>query len=904
MKNRYLLLLIRLAGLSVFLIALTLQAVAQRPSELDFPDTPCDSIRCLSLYIKNTSIVPEQLTEVRIQDSTNYTIAPGFNVAQTIFPGDSVGIPICFAPSRRGRIVDSMVVVINTLNGPDFALVRIAGRGISPSLQVNPIVVNFPKTPITTVSTQRMVIKNQGELPYELTTASLNLPLPFRVQNTLPLMVMPGDSVELLIEFAPETNGVYSVTIDLQISCGVTQQLGVNGVTDLIGTGAVLRLTKGGFNPSNNERTPCDIPVCTEVTLSNTGNAPLLIEDIKWLDGNQQFAFTTNPQPPFTIAPNDRRVLEVCAGSDRRAVLEDTIMVTSNSRSSIAFGMVIDLSLSMTQNMKCGADSVSRISQAILQANNFIQRTLLHIASIGIQDQLAINTYSSILAGIIVRIKHIFHLNYITDVTRAQAQASLVGLIAEGTTPTGAAVRSMIDTLAKSPLHNRVIVLLTDGPADLYDREKHPLDTVIQHANRYGVRVYTIGLGSGLGGPNGDYLRMLAGGTNGVAFDASDGDCITLQNAFEAITTEVSRGATMTSPFALRVISPAVAATQMLSFDSVYVHGSRCSTMTLANIGEGEAIVDDIAFSDMNGGTTSEFYLGPGVTLPLRIPEGEEITIPICFTADSIRMRYGKATFRYNNCGQNPASSSFAGAAYAVTNLRITDQRIGLPDDIVTLPITIDSSLTAYGVNTMSFELRWNRTMLDLRTLRPGPAAGGATVALDGPVTYTGGDAVARINVTGAQVTGAGELAELEFLVLRGDALSTQITLREGLFQDDNPRRILVNSGIVGFDSTCFREAKPVSTGGAIKMVVGDAGPVPSSGRSVTIPVSADGAMMVALELYSADGSLARSPETFDFAEGRGNLQVDLSGLASGNYYAVLKSSTGETFLRKILVAR
>lgn len=903
MKNRSLLLLIRLAGLSAFFIAVTLQVMAQRPTELDFPDTPCDSVRCISLYIKNTSIVPEQLTEVRIQDSTSYKIDPAFTLPRTIMPGDSVGIPICFTPSRRGRIVDSMIVRIGTAIGPDLALVRIAGRGISPSLQVTPIVLNFPMTPRGTTNTQRMVIRNGGELPYVLTAASLNLTPPFRVQNPLPLTIMPGDSVELLIEFAPDENGVYSVTVDLAISCGVTQQLGINGVTELIGTGAVLRLTKGGFNPSNNERTPCDIPVCTEVTVSNTGNAPLIIEDIKWLDGNQSFAFTTNPQPPFTIAPNDRRVLEVCAGSDRRTVLRDTLMVTSNSRSSIAFGMVIDLSLSMTLNMKCGADSVSRISQAILQANNFIQRTLLHIASIGIQDQLAINTYSSILSGIIVRINHIFPLSYITDATRAQAQASLVGLVADGTTPTGAAVRSMIDTLAKSPLRNRVIVLLTDGPADLPDREKHPLDTIIQYANRYDVRVFTIGLGPGLSGPNGDYLRLLAGGTNGVAFDASDGDCITLQNAFEAITTEVSRGAKTSTPFALRVISPVVAATQMLSFDSVYVHGSRCSTMTLANIGEGEAIVDDITFSDMNGGTTSEFYLGPGITIPLHIPEGEEITIPICFTADSIRMRYGKATFRYNNCGQEPASSRYAGAAYAVTNLRLTDQRIGLPDNIVTMPVHIDSSLAPYGVDKMSFEVRWNRTMLDLRTLRPGPAAGAATVALDGPVTYTGGDAVARINVTGVGVTGAGQLAELEFLVLRGDALSTQITLKEGLFQDDNPRRILVNSGIVGFDSTCFRDAKPISTGGAIKMMVGDAGPVPASGGAVTIPVSADGAMMVALELYGADGSLARTPQTYDLDKGYGNLQVNLSGLASGNYYAILRSSTGETFLRKILVA-
>jgi len=336
----------------------------------------------------------------------------------------------------------------------------------------------------------------------------------------------------------------------------------------------------------------------------------------------------------------------------------------------------------------------------------------------------------------------------------------------------------------------------------------------------------------------------------------------------------------------------------------VYVKGTRCSTLTIANIGEGDAIVDDIFFQDLAGSPTTEFYLGQGITLPLRIPEGENIEVPVCFTAEKIRMRGGKVYFRYNNCGQSPASSTFSGAAYAVANLRIIDQRIGLPDQLVTLPIYADSSLADYGVNRIIYELRWNRTMLDLRTLRPGPAAGAAAVALDGPVTYTGSDAVARLVVSGGEAAGAGELAQFEFMVLRGDALFSTIELKDGLFEDDNPRTILVNGGIIGFDSTCFRDAKPVSTGGAIKMTVGDAGPTPTTGNRTTIPLSADGAVMLTMELYGADGELIRQPVTYDLPTGSGEIGIDLADLASGSYYAVLKSSTGETFLRKILVAR
>jgi len=903
MKTRYLLLLAHLAGLYVMMVALATPAFAQRPTVLTFPDTPCDSTTCDFLYIVNRAIVPEIVSEVWIRDSVSYTIDAGFDLPRTILPGDSVAVPVCFSPYRRGNIVDSLLVVIATATGPDSVSVRLAGRGIGPNLNVSPIVLTFPKTTVSNTSVLTIMVRNQGERPYEITAAKLNIPPPFRLQAPLPIIVSPGDSVELTVIFEPQENGVYSVAVDFMTGCNLRLQIGLNGVTDLIGTGAVLSLTKAGFNPANSEQTACDVARCTDVTITNAGNAPLVIEEIEWDDGNQGFSLSPDPPTPFVIPANGQRVIQVCANSSSHGVLADTLVVTSNSRSSIAFGMVMDVSGSMLTKMQCGTTTSTRIQQSIEQANNFISRTLLHIPSIGIQDQLAINSYSSSNNGQVLRINLIFPLTYITDAARAAAQSTVTGLTPNGGTPTGAALTRMIDEIAKSPLRNRVIVLLTDGAPEGPDLQRYPLPSIIAAARARDVRIFTIGVGLQAGGNGASYLQQLAAGTGGASFDASDNDCQTLQNAFEAITDIVSRGARTYEPFAIKVIAPSIVATPSFRFDSVYVHGTDCGSITLTNIGEGEAIVDNVAFEDLLGAATSEFY-APGLSLPITIPEGEQVVVPVCFTAAAIRVREGRATFRYNNCGQAPASSTFRGAAYATANLRLTDMRIGLPDDIVTLPVYADSSLATYGVNTITCEIRWNSSMLDLRALRAGPAAGGASVALAGPVTYSGGEAVARMMVSGAQAVGSGELVELDFLVLRGNALSTELVLKQGLFEDDNPRAVLVNSGIVGFDSTCFRDAKPIVTRGAIKVNIGDAGPTPATGNAVTIPVNADGISVMTLELYASDGRLVRPSESYEFGEGSGGLRVDLSGLASGSYFAILRSSTGETFLRKILVAR
>jgi hypothetical protein len=245
-----------------------------------------------------------------------------------------------------------------------------------------------------------------------------------------------------------------------------------------------------------------------------------------------------------------------------------------------------------------------------------------------------------------------------------------------------------------------------------------------------------------------------------------------------------------------------------------------------------------------------------------------------------------------------------SGPSYAYANIRVSDLRIGLPGDVVTMPIYYDSSLTAYSVNTISYQMRWNKTMLDLRGVRPGAQAAGGTVTITTPVTYDDRYATVGITATGTAFPGSGELAQLDFQVLRGDSLGSLVEITSGLFEDNNPRMMVANAGVVAFDSTCFRPFKPIGTDGAAKIVAGEIFPAPTRDRTVTLPISSDIVTSVSLEVYATDGQTVIPSTSRTVLPGAGAIEIDMGGMPSGSYYAIVRTESGETIVRKILLAR
>ncbi len=547
-----------------------------------YGEVPCGVTVCDTLWIpaKGASDV---ITRVTLRDNISYTVGDGFVPPVAIGVGDSVGIPICFSPSRRGTIVDSVTIAVERDGVPENIRVRLTGIGIGPSVTVDPIVLNFPQTTPPATSTLSTFFENTGENSFVLTEADLPIPPPFRLLTNLPQEIKPGERLEVRIEFVPTSSGIFSVPVNVTVGCNRVLQVGLNGATEFVGTGGVLRVSKIGFNPANDERVACDVAQCTEVTLSNVGNASLRVDDIDWANGSLGYFFPVPPATPLFIQPNESVTIEVCINATQAGTLQDTLLINSNDRRSIAFGILIDASNSMDSALFCGANSPRRIEEAITQAQTFIDNTLLYLPALNIQDQVAVKHYSSERRGfnIVPVVVEDFPLTSVTDPTRAAARASVSGITLIGGTWTGHAIRDMIQTLDASPLSDRVIVVLTDGVTNPEDLVANPINDIISEANASGVRIFTIGLRlsdqAGI-----DYLQELADRTNAISIIAND--CGSLQDAFAQITEIVSTGSTWREPFQITVTAPQIIADNM-DFDSLYIYSDTCLSMTLTNVG-------------------------------------------------------------------------------------------------------------------------------------------------------------------------------------------------------------------------------------------------------------------------------------------------------------------------------
>jgi hypothetical protein len=875
-------------------------ARAQRPTLLSFTEVPCDSTACNAMVLRNSGTSDERIRSLRFRDGTDFRIDSSAQRPGVIPAGDQVAVQVCFLPTRRGTISDSLLMIIETPSGLDSVRVRMTGRGVGPELNASPGVLNFPKTNPGGSATLKMRISNRGERPFQLASSALNIPAPFRLVTpaSLPVTIPARDSIEIEVAFEPTAGGIHAVVVDLPGGCARRVPLGFNGATDLPGIGAVLRSSKISFNPINNEQVACGISQCTDVTFSNVGNVPLIIDSLAWARTTSGFTMTSGITLPLTIPANSQQVIRVCVEAPSRGVIRDTLVISSNTRNSIAFGLVMDISPTMITRMDCGdTNKPQRIEETRRQARSFLQGTLLHIPTIGLQDEIAINEFADSL-----EIHTVFARAAVTDIIRQQAIDALDTVTAWGTlTFTGRGLMSMMSMLRSSVVRDRVIILMTDGASShSTDQAQNPTSFLISEANRQGIRIFVIGIGL-TDGDGVDSLKKLATGTRGLTFFINN--CDSLRDAFETITDIVSRGTITREPFAVRVVAPVVTSSGGLSFDSTYIRTERCDTLTLINTGEGDAVVDTVDIAALSGGG-SDFSLDPGITLPLIIPESGQIKVPVCFSPSTLRTRSATLKVRYNSCQQEERTDTLLGVGYAIANLRISDQRAALPGAVVTIPVYGDSTLAGYGVDTIVYTIRWNKTMLALRDAAPGTAAPSATVTVK-PAVFDDRFATTEMMITGSDLASPGELVRVEFDVLRGDTLATTIELIAGTFKDGNPRTLLsAETALVAYDSTCFRSGMAVRRRTSAKVIAGEALPTPAEGSNVTLPVIATAETNVAVELYSMDGTLVRPAEHYRLHAGTDDLHLDLGELSAGRYYALIRTADGDIHLRTIILAR
>ncbi|HEX5317014.1 MAG TPA: choice-of-anchor D domain-containing protein, partial [Candidatus Kapabacteria bacterium] len=127
----------------------------------------------------------------------------------TLPPGDSLSLTLSFCPDTVMCPIAAMLGIYS--NGGDTA-VSLTGCGIQPHAILNPDTLNFGRVHLGDCKDTFALVTNTGTSALEITQESIGDPVHFKILDPLPMIVPPGSTAELHLEFCPsDTNSISTV---------------------------------------------------------------------------------------------------------------------------------------------------------------------------------------------------------------------------------------------------------------------------------------------------------------------------------------------------------------------------------------------------------------------------------------------------------------------------------------------------------------------------------------------------------------------------------------------------------------------------------------------------------------------------------------------------------------------
>jgi hypothetical protein len=260
--------------------------------------------------------------------------------------------------------------------------------------------------------------------------------------------------------------------------------------------------------------------LCTDVTITNKGAGDLVVDAVQWRDGSYE---TTSARTyPVQLGPGHTVSLSVCRTGTEKDLPPDLLQVRSNTRTSTAWGIVVDVSQSM--DTSCSVVWGSRLDIAKREAARAVDSVVLRVLERRIHDKFVTIAYSGTAKAPLIEMNLPFHpLVDVTGQNRGVAKDSIAAQVTIGGTWTGSALRATIDTLSGGPdSMPRKILLLTDGPPVTKDLLANPLDTVVAEANAAGVTIYALNMQAESAAEYLDSLAVRTGGSQLIIPDCDD----------------------------------------------------------------------------------------------------------------------------------------------------------------------------------------------------------------------------------------------------------------------------------------------------------------------------------------------------------------------------------------------
>ncbi|MBL7975506.1 MAG: choice-of-anchor D domain-containing protein [Candidatus Kapabacteria bacterium] len=838
----------------------------------NFDTTLCGTKKCQKVFFKNTTANPLIMESIAV-------LGPAFTLEDatyvpphTVNAGDSIGFTFCYTAATAGK-TDSEEIKIQITGVATQQLVTLKGKTVAPRLTVGQTSVDFGSIIVGTSKLITVVVTNQGDATLTIPNATGVNP-PFFFTRGAGIVLQPGQSDTLNFLYLPTTEGTQNGTaVYSGLRCQNDVSITLRGTaikTPQPTIGGVLRI-----NPTivDFDTAMCGQQKCVSVEFRNIGSDNVIIRSIE----NAPATPFSGTIPTSTIAANATSTFQLCyqptvvPGADNQKVT-----LRADTRQSLSVGMLYDISGSMTGPIS-SSDATIRLTAAKDAGKIFIGQ-LINDAQRNVIDRAQIMSFSSGMTSFTVR--DAFTTN------RTSSTTAITNLVAGGGTCLYGSIIQAVNNIKSEP--NPVLVLLSDGADDRSSCASTTLQNALDAIAANKIRVFVVGIVD----PNdalATTLRTIAQAGNGTAAFAVTQQELT--NAFLQIAQQLSQNILVefelkgTSVAPLLTINPA-----SVEFDSVKVGDTKCVQVSVRNAGTAPQAFSPALFA----GQDPQFTIRnlPVATLQ---PNAPATTFDVCFTPTSLRNKSTIVNFDYNKCRQQITFNTHGVGYDSVVIVMDTSMINAKNGDTVRVPVKLRSTIPAsYAVDSLQITVEYNPTVLyavGTQTNNTITATLPQTNTLTTFGVAKGNTAFSYRGGTLTNATNDARLTTMNFSVLRGNALFSDIRISGARFADGNPKVGIVQPAKISLDTVCYLPQRLVDPSERVGGVSLTKVVMQRNGEQAGVSFTQEQDAQIQITMFDQLGrEIVRTERTF-YTKGEHTQAIQLQGIQQGMYFVRIEAN-------------
>ena len=297
-------------------------AMTLAPASLSFGNVNVGSSATQNIQLSNTG--NSSVTVTQVAASGSGVSVSGVATPFTLTPLQNAVLTVTYAPTVSGATAGSIIV---TNSDGVNATGAVTGTGVQAGISVTPGSASFGSVVTGNIGSQTIQIKNSGNANLTISQAAVT-GTGFSVSGmTLPTTLMPGQSGNMTVQYAPQAAGSASGTVSI-----VSNAPNSPATVGLSGTGTTATSTMtlspasvsfGNVNLGSN--------ATQNVQLTNTGNTNVTVTQVAASGTGITVSGVTTP---LTLAPSQTVALSVSYAPTANGATAGSITVTNNGGAS------------------------------------------------------------------------------------------------------------------------------------------------------------------------------------------------------------------------------------------------------------------------------------------------------------------------------------------------------------------------------------------------------------------------------------------------------------------------------------------------------------------------------------------------------------------------------------------